>query len=239
MDRVSESSPALNYLAFPREERELYFFGLRAMCRNGKINDCIVSVPNEECALSKLGRTVVDRVHLEAVHMIRATRYPLKVIGEEPHDGARPFVRLQCISIVLWSVSDMPVAQRRGQKPPYVLHQEELGSQRVDEPEKLPQKRPPRLLCRTPPASCAEGLARWSPYQQVYLAGRQAETRQQLIRFEFADICFENSEGRIEPSSAPVHPNCLATRVVLFNASDNAEPSGLLEAHVEPHPPGK
>jgi hypothetical protein len=69
-----------------------------------KINDHVVAVADEKGALAELRGSIVDGVHLEAVHVVWGTGDSLQIVCEEAHNGTRPLVGFKWRSPVIWSL---------------------------------------------------------------------------------------------------------------------------------------
>jgi len=120
----------------------------------------VVSVSNEQYSFSKLGSTIVDRIHLEAIHVVCGSGHILKVFRKQPNHGAGLLVRGKGWAAILRAHCDRAVAEGGREEAPHVLHEEKPWLKGFDKPQELPQKRTAWILGSSPLSCGAKRLAR-------------------------------------------------------------------------------
>src|SRR4051794_12775032 len=124
------------------------------MSRYRKLENMVEPIAHEQHALAQLRRAVVDGVHFKDIDPVLA----VKVVHEEPHDGARFLVGIEGRSTFLGTFAYWPMPQRSRHQTAHVLHEEQLRLQHLDEVEELPEQRPSRVLDSAASTACREGL---------------------------------------------------------------------------------
>lgn len=205
------------------------------MSRIGKVHHSVVSISDENGSLSNLGRAVVDRVHLEAVHVVAGIRGALKVAGKETHDRSGLLVRIEWRPTFFGSLGNRSVAQCRRQEPSHVFHEEKPRLNVLNKSKELPQKRSSWVLGRPSFPRGAERLTRRPAHNEVHLSAIQPHRGENVGGVDAGDVALKHFQIRWQSTRSVVLPNRLAKGSFLLDARDNFEAARSLKPQVETH----
>jgi len=131
------------------------------------------------------------------------------------------------------------VLERYRKQTANVLHQEEARSHVRDEAQELPKQGSPWVLRGLAPPCCAEGLARRPAHEQVKLSRPEPAIFEYLCRIEVRDVRFDDAQLWRESACLSIGSNRFAKRMLLFDASQQLEAAGSVEAEIKPHRAGE
>ncbi|OHC66864.1 MAG: hypothetical protein A2045_02485 [Rhodocyclales bacterium GWA2_65_20] len=124
-------------------------------------------VTKEERAFANLWRPIVHGVNLINIQVITRPGYIGQVFCKQADNGAWLFIVIKGKPTLVRPICYLTVSERRREQSPYVLHQEKLGLNVLDEAQEIPKQCAARVLnCRSL-SSCAERLAGRPPNNHI------------------------------------------------------------------------
>jgi hypothetical protein len=94
----------------------------RSMCRVRKVDNSIETISNKKCPLSELRCSVVNCVHLKAIHVIGCPGNPLQVFGERADNRSRLFIWGERRTTLIRPVGDRSMTKSGRKQATNIFH---------------------------------------------------------------------------------------------------------------------